>query len=233
MAHNEIDSFLVFASVLREAIPFRVVRTASSSYIATVRSRHIRYWLAVLAGMLLSLILPTGTALAVPVAPADVQFTQPDGTVIVATPFGDEWYSGYEHQGYTILLNRSNNYWVYAERVRDGQLAPGQQRVGIDKPPANLSQHLRDSQALRPETVVTPRLGPEVWPGTAGTQKVLVILTDFTPSTSRAPPQPSGTSSSSTVRRALRASGTSTTRLPSATLAWLPLPKRTARSTMG
>ena len=155
------------------------------SYAILIRTRQFRFWLAALVGVLLSLALPTGAALAVPVAPDKVQLTQPDGTVIVATPFGDEWYSGYEYNGYTILLNRDNNYWVYAEPVSAGRLAPGQLRVGIDKAPANLAQHLRENPALHPEPAVTPLLGPEIWPGVSGTQKVLVILVDFTPSTSR------------------------------------------------
>ena len=155
------------------------------SYFLSVRSRHFRYWLAVLGGVLLSLVLPTGAALAVPVAPDDVQFTQPDGTVIVATPFGDEWYSGYDYQGYTILLDDRTGYWVYAEQAKNGQLVPGQWKAGIDKPPLNLSPHLRDSLALQNRSDMSSKLAPDIWPGAAGTQKVLVILTNFTPSTSR------------------------------------------------
>ena len=128
---------------------------------------------------------PAGAALAGPVAPDPVKLVQPDGTVIVAQPFGDEYYSGYEYQGYTILLDPASGYWVYARQAQNGELVASSWKVGIDKPPANLPPHLRDSQAVEAVPTSGLRLGPDVWPGSSGTQPVLVLLVDFTPSTSR------------------------------------------------
>ncbi len=153
--------------------------------IRSVCSLCCRFGLAMLAGLVLALILPAGVARAVPVAPDEVQLTQPDGTVIVASPFGDEWYSGYEHQGYTILLDGKSKYWVYASQDRNGALIAGQRKAGIDAPLPGLARHLRDSQVFRPWQPERSPLAPEVWPGASGTQKVLIILVDFTPSVSR------------------------------------------------
>jgi M6 family metalloprotease-like protein len=154
-------------------------------YFVSFRSRYCRLGLAALVGALLSLIIPAGAALAVPVAPDDVILTQPDGTVIIVSPFGDEYYSGYEYQGYTILHDEKSDYWVYARPTTGGGLAPGLQKAGIDAPPAVLSPHLRDSQAAaRARLAMSTPLGPEVWPGVSGSHKVLIFLIDFTPTTS-------------------------------------------------
>ncbi len=156
-----------------------------SAYAISVRSTHRRFWLAALVGVALLLIVPAGAALAVPVAPEAVQLTQPDGAVFAATPFGDEWYSGYEYQGYAILLDPSS-YWVYAEPGQDGRLTPGPRKAGSDAPPSDLARHLRDRQESEARAAaIASMLAPEVWHGASGTQKVLVILVDFTPSTSR------------------------------------------------
>ena len=64
------------------------------------RAMRHRLWLVMLAAIASVLLLPAGAALADPVAPMKVSFTQPNGTVIVCTPFGDEYYSGYEYQDY-------------------------------------------------------------------------------------------------------------------------------------
>ena len=147
---------------------------------------HRRFWITVLAAIAGLLILPTGRALAVPVAPGEIQLVQPDGTVIAAIPFGDEWASGYEHQGYTILLDRASGYWVYAQENGIGRLASAAARVGIDKPPTGLPRHLRESQAApAPEVAGSSSLAPEAVAGASGPQKVLIIVVDFTPSTSR------------------------------------------------
>jgi M6 family metalloprotease-like protein len=149
-------------------------------------SRLFMFWLAVLVSLLLALSLPTGTALAGPVAPGTVQLIQPDGTVITVVPFGDEYYSGYAYQGYTILLSTSD-YWVYAEPGQGGNLVPGKSRAGIDKLPLGLERNLRNEPALQAAAAAsdleTPTGAP--WSGSFGSGKVLIILTDFTPSTSR------------------------------------------------
>lgn len=144
-----------------------------------------RFWLAVLISVMQALALSTGTALAGPVTPSEVQLNQPDGTVIAVLPFGDEWSSGYEHQGYTILLNPTDGYWVYAKQEQDGKLSPGSWKAGIDQRPDGLLPHLRERQPLRDEAQIRDPLVTEVWHGTSGAQKVVILLVDFTPSTSR------------------------------------------------
>ncbi|MBI5564790.1 MAG: hypothetical protein HY870_07845, partial [Chloroflexi bacterium] len=149
------------------------------------RARRNRLWQAALVALILALIVPVGVVLAGPVAPVEVSLSQPDGAVIVVTPFGDEWYSGYEYEGYTILLDPASGYWVYAQSGVGGALMPGAWKAGIDARPDNLPPHLRDRQAAPSAPTSDSQLSPNVWSGTAGTQRVLVILVDFTPSTSR------------------------------------------------
>jgi len=153
------------------------------------RTRHGRLWLAMLvaalAAIALMLIWPAGAVLAGPVAPVEVSLTQPNGTVIAVVPFGDEWYSGYEYQGYTVLLDPASGYWVYARQEKSGQLIPGPWQAGIDMPPANLPLHLRDQQAMQSVPTADSHFTPNAWSGSSGTQRVLVVLVDFTPSVSR------------------------------------------------
>ena len=143
-----------------------------------------RIRLAILAIVILALFIPVRAVLAVPVAPDKVFFTQPDGTVIAATPFGDEWYSGYEYEGYTILKDRVSGFWVYAEKDASGTLVPGRWKAGIDKPLIEGPTHLRDTSALLTRLDSMMPLSSESWPGTSGTHKVLIILVDFTPTVS-------------------------------------------------
>lgn len=124
-------------------------------------------------------------ARAAPVAPDVVPLIQPDGSVIIAVPFGDESYSGYEYDGYTILQDNKTAYWVYAVQTKAGGLVPGERKVGIDTPAFNLPQHLRDKLILQARPAPVTPAAPAAWGGSLGAQKILVILTDFTPSTSR------------------------------------------------
>ncbi len=148
------------------------------------RTTYGRLSLAVLVALTLALIMPIGATLAGPVAPVEVSFTQPDGTEIVVAPFGDEYYSGYEYEGYTILLDPATGYWVYAQADVSGQLIPGLGKVGIDKRPDELPPHLRDRQAMRARSALESMASPSAWSGSSGSGKVLIILIDFTPSTS-------------------------------------------------
>lgn len=139
----------------------------------TVVSFSFLFWLAT-----------SPAVLAAPVAPLSITLTQPDGTGFTAVPFGDEWNNGYEHNGYTILQEAKSGVWVYAQLGRNGRLLPTTLRVTQD-PPTNLSRHLRDTSRTTPADQL-PNLpqAPSVWPGVTGSQPVLVILADFTPSQS-------------------------------------------------
>jgi len=162
-----------------------MLQHAVISLVINRRANRNRLWPFALLVIALLSIWPAGVVLADPVAPIEVRLTQPDGTTLGVMPFGDEWYNGYEYQGYTILLDPTSNYWVYAQSTKSGQLVPGPWRVGLDTPPTDLPQHLRDQQALQSMPAVAAHISPNAWAGVSGTQRVLVILTDFTPSTSR------------------------------------------------
>ncbi len=120
-----------------------------------------------------------------PPNPAPILLTQPDGSTFEARVWGDEWSNGSETtQGYTIVLDQSSGYWVYAIRTSDGTLAPATSKqgaliVGRDDPAA-LTKHARPNaptvlgrpspSALRPQAYVRPNVGA---------QKTLVILVAF------------------------------------------------------
>ncbi len=113
-----------------------------------------------------------------------VDLVQPDGKKFKAQPFGDEWYSGYEHNEFTILQDQAGT-WRYAVRQPDGSLQPSTIAVGVGRSaPEGTSRHLRDQ--VRLANVPRQNLGRSVanWSGTFGSQPLLVILVDFTPSTS-------------------------------------------------
>ena len=161
-------------------MPHSVKHTIANPLQSTV----LRCGLAMLVSVVFLLFVPVGAVKAVPVAPDKVSLTQPDGTVIVVSPFGDEWYSGYEYEGFTIVQDNTSGYWVYAERDRTGALSPGQTKVGIEKPQIELLPHLRDALALPGMIDKNSIYSLEGWPGAAGSHKVLVILVDFLTSTS-------------------------------------------------
>ena len=142
-----------------------------------------RFFLIVML-LLIGLLSSTKSMLAGPVEPSPVELQQPNGVAFMAAPFGDEWYSGYEHDGYTILLDETTGYFVYAEQTASGALQPTSLKVAIDSP-AGLPQHVRDeSGAYNTPPHVLPNIAPQVWPGVSGTQPVLLLLVDFTPSES-------------------------------------------------
>jgi hypothetical protein len=156
----------------------------------------IASWRHILALVVLAVVLPLAV-LGVPEAAHGVPansviepLTQPDGTVIWARQFGDEWANGHQTQdGYTILLDEASGFWVYAEPVIGGGLQASPWIVGHDLPlgipkrlplpaaPAALTQGASQSAAV-------PEGSPNTVEGTSnlGSQRVLVIFADFTPS---------------------------------------------------
>lgn len=139
-----------------------------------------------------------GPVLAVPVLPDDVTLVQPDGTTFTASPFGDEWSSGYEYAGYTILKNSVDDTWYYAQQIGAGQLVASSQQV-VAEEPLGLSPHLRDtivesqiSIGVLPGINAAPAEGsggitaaPAVWGGVSGSQPLLILLVDFIPTESQ------------------------------------------------
>src|SRR5688572_19913608 len=61
-----------------------------------------------------------------PVAPVEVELSQPDGSTFEAVPWGDRSQHGYETpEGHTVVRATSGE-WRYADgREADGELAPG------------------------------------------------------------------------------------------------------------
>lgn len=83
------------------------------------------------------LLLGSAVAHASPAAPGERTFTQPDGTMITLTAWGDEFLSGYETlDGHTVLRTSEDAFFEYAERGADGRLVASGHRVGRDEPTA-------------------------------------------------------------------------------------------------
>ncbi|MGE5306681.1 MAG: M6 family metalloprotease domain-containing protein [Alphaproteobacteria bacterium] len=123
--------------------------------------------------------------LAVPPRPALETLLQPDGTAIVVQQFGDEWSNGVRtRDGYTILRDERTRFWKYAEPDMAGGLRRSPFIVGRDRPVG-----IRPRLSLRPqrtssETGSASQQAAPALSATAslGTQPLLVIFVDFTPS---------------------------------------------------
>lgn len=128
-------------------------------------------------------LLPT-RAQAGPAAPVDFVFTQPDGAEVTLRPWGDEWMNGLETpEGYTVLLDESSGYMVYAAQQPDGSLGPALVNdapliVGRDDPSA-LPLHATPTAETPPEMQRAPAAEEAVRGPFAGTVPVLIILADF------------------------------------------------------
>jgi M6 family metalloprotease-like protein len=140
-------------------------------------------WLAVLG--VLGLMEPRG-ALAGPAYREPFILEQADGSTFQARSWGDEWQNGTETvDGYTILFDETTRSWVYAEKDAAGQLVKTPKAVGRGLPPG-LSQRLRPDRMPLPQgSSQNPMQGVEPAPPTAGTHRLLVIVADFTPSSSK------------------------------------------------
>ncbi len=80
-----------------------------------------RVWAFIsIGGMLL---VAAKMAQAVPAAPGEYRLEQADGTIFVAHQWGDEWVNGWETiTGYSIIYDKAQKTWFYAERDANGQL---------------------------------------------------------------------------------------------------------------
>lgn len=120
---------------------------------------------------------------AVPAAPIVFTLEQPNETSFQAHVAGDEWGHWTETlDGYTIILDEASEYWMYAVIDAEGDLAPGSRAVDEGAPPSG-DRHLRPIE--EPEMVAAQqyrRPGISYAPPIQGTQNVLVIFVDFTPS---------------------------------------------------
>jgi M6 family metalloprotease-like protein len=106
-----------------------------------------RTWM--LAGVLGAGLLALASASwAVPAQGGLADVVQPDGTAIQLRLFGDEFYSWHETaNGYTVVRG-ADGFWRYAVRDATGDLAAGNQRVGIDARLVSLAAKLQPDPAL-------------------------------------------------------------------------------------
>ena len=120
--------------------------TALLALARRLHGRHVaRLGAALLVGSVAALLLVVVPAFATIAEPgASRVFRQPDGTRFRAHLWGDEFYHGYEVNGFTILQDPRTRWWTYA-RVVDaavGRLVPSTRRVAKEAPAG--PRHLRD-----------------------------------------------------------------------------------------
>ena len=131
------------------------------------------------------LLLEVTNAAAGPAFPGPITLEQPDGSSFEARLWGDEWLSGFEtSDGFTIMQNGAG-VWVYSTLDKEGSLTPSNQIVG-KAPPQGLSPHLRPSSAQLPQAGAgsLPPV-PQEAPPSAGVHPLLILVVDFTPSSSK------------------------------------------------
>ena len=87
------------------------------------------------------LLLASTTLLAAPYGPEGETFLwkQPDGINVKLKAFGDEFYARAETgEGYTVILDRTDNTYYYAKLSKDGQSFIATKYRADGPPPANL-----------------------------------------------------------------------------------------------
>ena len=142
-----------------------------------MKTKHLFFCLGVIFTLALAGMLTTHAA-AAPAAPIEHALIQPDGSVLPARQWGDEWSNGFETlAGYTIMQDE-HGWWVYAE-VEDGRLQPYTiagvtVRAGAT-PPRDLPKHARPAIAA-PECPSRSAIAYQ----NLGNQYTLVLLAEFT-----------------------------------------------------
>ena len=134
--------------------------------------------------MVLALCSPT-QLLAVPARDAVETVYQPDGSAISTRQFGDEWRNGLRTlDGYTIMLDPSDRVWKYAEESPDGDLRYSSRVVGRDQP-VGIERGLAPKSRRPGAGEASVSSSPDQSVSDAanlGSQPLLVIFVDFTPS---------------------------------------------------
>jgi M6 family metalloprotease-like protein len=134
---------------------------------------------------IITLILTLTTfnyALAVPAAPGIKEMKMPDGSIVKARLLGDERINWFESEdGYTMLRN-PYGYFEYAVRDESGRLMASGIKAGDIPPP--VVKHIRPSREAIADAKarIKPRdikRAPAFAPLIVGTQKVLVLLVEF------------------------------------------------------
>lgn len=134
--------------------------------------------------LFLSLGVPN-QLLAVPARDAVETVFQPDGSAISVRQFGDEWGNGHRTlDGFTILRDPSNGIWKYAEEDANGDLRHSPLIVGRDLPSGirpGLAPRSQRAAANGASGSQSAEQGITA-AATLGSQPLLVIFADFTPS---------------------------------------------------
>lgn len=140
------------------------------------------YALLFAALVVLGLLSPA-KLLAVPARTAPEDLRQPDGTAITVRQFGDEWSNGVRTpDGYTILKDERSGYWMFAEDAPSGGVRRSNRIVGRHAP-AGIRKFIRERPARAPgfAAEAAPSAAPSL-AANLGSQPLLVIYADFTPS---------------------------------------------------
>ena len=153
------------------------------------RRRPHRIETALLADVTMLLVLTAlvATGYGAPALRDDVVMSQPDGTRFVARAWGDEWQNGVETStGYTILRDQASGYWEYAGDDGRRALVPSGKIVGRDDP-IGIARFLRpgDPGTARSMALERGSALPASARPSAGEHHLLVIVVNFTPSTSK------------------------------------------------
>ena len=99
--------------------------------------------------VLFCVLVMAGNLYGIMASPRTSELVQPDGSLISARQWGDEWLHGGETtEGYTIVKDKSG-FWVYADRDSTGKLYPANVRA--------------DGPAPDPRRLRTSRT--HAWPG--------------------------------------------------------------------
>ena len=151
---------------------------------------HTRNRTRLAATVLVGLVACVCFAAQAAAAPADRKvvktLSQPDGTTFQARLWGDEFANGYETlDGYTVVLDRKDKTWKYAERDAKGNLKASGKQVGKakDKP----SKHLRPTDDAYAAARAAEGAAPigvaalaEAPPWAGADTDVLFIMVEFT-----------------------------------------------------
>jgi len=130
----------------------------------------------ILLSVPLSFLIPWGVY-GVPASPKIHELHQPDGVVIEARQWGDEWLRGWETtDGYTIVKDKAG-FWVYAVLGWGGELFPTAMNAA-DAPAPALAKYLRPSGIAVRQAAARRSAHFKVVPPT-GTANVPVLLINF------------------------------------------------------
>jgi M6 family metalloprotease-like protein len=130
----------------------------------------------------------SGICYGAPAAPVIHELIQPDGTVIYARQWGDEWSRGWETtEGYSIAFDKNTGYWTYATLDNEGRLSPSTRIVGRHLPLPDIKKRLRPIGKAHTRflqikaTQLKPR--PERVVPSTGTANIPIILINFSDTT--------------------------------------------------